>query len=71
LVPTLGAYFWKRSRPEAALVSMLGGGGLCLYLTFAETNLPWELDPSLFGIVLSLVLFVSVSLVCGRKGGHA
>jgi len=71
LVPTLGAYFWKHSRPEAALISMLGGGGLCLYLTFAETNLPWGLDPSLFGIVLSFVLFVGVSLVCGRKGEHA
>ena len=71
LVPTLGAYFWKRSRPEAALVSMLSGGGLTLYLTFTEQRLPWGLDPRLFGIALSLVLFVSVSLACGRKGSHA
>jgi len=71
LVPTLGAYFWKGSRPEAALVSMAGGGGLTLYLTFTEKSLPWGLDPSLFGIALSLVLFVGVSLVCGRKDNHA
>jgi len=71
LVPTLGAYFWKRSRPEAALVSMLGGGGLTLYLTFAETNLPWKLDPTLFGIALSLVLFVGVSLAYRGKEDHA
>jgi SSS family solute:Na+ symporter len=67
LVPTLGAYFWKRSRPEAALVSMLGGGGLTLYLTFAEQQLPWGLDPSLFGIGLSLALFVGVSVVCHQR----
>jgi len=71
LVPTLGAYFWKRSRPEAALVSMLGGGGLTLVLTFAQTSLPWGLDPTLFGIALSLILFVGVSLLCGQKVSHA
>lgn len=71
LVPTLGAYFWKHSRPEAALVSMLGGGGLTLYLIFTEASLPAKLDPSLFGIALSLVLFVGVSLLCGRKASHA
>ena len=71
LVPTLGAYFWKRSRSEGALTSMAGGGGLTLYLTFTETSLPWGLDPSLFGIALSLVLFVGVSLACGRKADHA
>lgn len=68
LVPTLGACFWKGSRPEAALVSMLGGGGLTLYLTFAKTTLPYGLDPSLFGIVLSLVLFIGVSVAYRRKG---
>jgi SSS family solute:Na+ symporter len=71
LVPTLGAYFWKHSRPEAALVSMLGGGGLTLALIFAETRLPAKLDPSLFGIALSLVLFVAVSLLLPRKASHA
>ena len=67
LVPTLGAFFWKRSRSEAALVSMLGGGGLTLYLIFKETPLPYMLDPTLFGIALSLVLFVSISLLYPRK----
>jgi SSS family solute:Na+ symporter len=71
LVPTLAAYFWRGSRPEAALASMLGGGGLTLYLTFTEKSLPWGLDPSLFGITLSLVLFVGVSFVCHRKASHA
>ncbi|MDI9431475.1 MAG: sodium:solute symporter family protein [Planctomycetota bacterium] len=71
LVPTLGAYFWKRSRPQAALISMLGGGGLTLYLTFQKTSLPWGLDPSLFGIALSLVLFVGVSLLAARRTTHA
>jgi solute:Na+ symporter, SSS family len=67
LVPTLGAYFWKRSRPEAAMAAMLGGGGLTLYLTFTHKTLPWGLEPSLFGIALSFVLFVGVSLALGRE----
>jgi solute:Na+ symporter, SSS family len=71
LVPTLAAYFWKGSRPEAALVSMLGGGGLTLYLTFAKTNLPWGLDPSLLGISLSLALFVAVSLAYRERVSYA
>ena len=71
LVPTLGAYFWKGSRPEAAMVSMLGGGGLTLYLTFAEQTLPWGLDPTLFGIALSFVLFVGISLVLGQRKADA
>jgi len=75
LVPTLGAYFWKRSRREAALASMLGGGGLTLgltlYLMFSEAEtLPLGLEPTLFGITLSLVLFVSLSLFFGRKATH-
>lgn len=71
LVPTLGAYFWKGSRPEAALVSMLGGGGLTLYLTFVLKEPAWGLEPSLFGIAVSLVLFVGVSLMQGRRAVHA
>ncbi|MBN1361244.1 MAG: hypothetical protein JW993_11655, partial [Sedimentisphaerales bacterium] len=70
LVPTLGAYFWKGSHPTAALVSMIGGGGLTLYLTFTEATLPYGLDPSLFGIGLSLLLFVAVSLVFRREVNH-
>lgn len=71
LVPTLGAYFWKPSRSEAAMASMLGGGGLTLYLTFTGQTLPWGLEPSLFGIALSFVLFVGVSLVLGPRDCHA
>jgi SSS family solute:Na+ symporter len=70
LVPTLGAYFWRRSRPEAAMVSMLGGGGLTLFLIFAEWTLPGGLDPTLFGIALSLVLFVGISLMYSRGARH-
>ncbi len=71
LIPTLGAYFWKGSRPTAALVSMLGGGGLTLFLTFALEKPAWGLEPSLFGIAVSLILFVGVSLLPERKTVHA
>lgn len=67
LVPTLGAYFWKGSRPEAALVSMLGGGGLTLFLTFMPNKPAWDLEPSLFGILVSLILFVAVSVLLRER----
>ena len=33
-IPTLGAYFWKKSHPNAAFISMIGGGTVTLVLIF-------------------------------------
>ncbi|MBN1782146.1 sodium:solute symporter family protein [bacterium] len=71
LIPTLGAYFWKKSHPAAALISMVGGGSLTLVLIVLKSK-PWlGLDPSFFGICLSLFLFVPLSLILKRKESHA
>jgi len=56
-VPTLGAYFWKRASAPAALWSMISGGALTLYLTLTGFKLA-GLDPTIFGITLSAVVFV-------------
>lgn len=66
-IPTLGAYFWKRSNATAALVSMLCGGGTTLFLIFSRIDTYRDLDPSIYGIGVSLILFVPLSLLLGRK----
>lgn len=73
LVPILGGIYWRRSTNTAAWWSMLCGGSLTLLLTFlSDPNLPFEvpfkinmpfgLDPIIFGLTISLAVFVSISL---------
>ena len=57
LVPTLVGYFSKRPSPKGAIVSMIGGGGLTLLLIFLKTPIPYGLDPSIFGLSASVVLY--------------
>lgn len=57
-IPTLGAYFLKKSYPVAALISMLTGGTTALILIFGKIKMPFGLDPSFYGILVSLISFV-------------
>lgn len=66
-VPTLGAYYWKKSSSVGAFAGMLAGGTLTLLLLTKVLSLPGflaqtKLDPSLYGIILSAVVFISLSL---------
>jgi SSS family solute:Na+ symporter len=68
LVPTLGAYFWKKGSSRGALISMLGGGCLTLLILTGLIKLPSKiadigLDASIYGIVLSLILFIIASKI--------
>lgn len=69
-VPTLMAYFSKRKSSLAALVSMFGGGGFTLFLIFAEFSLPLNLDASVWGLLLSAVLYGVVMLIESRNPEH-
>jgi SSS family solute:Na+ symporter len=74
-VPTLGAFFWKRSSATGAMLGMLGGGILTLLLQTESLVLPASfkeigVDASLYGITLSAILFVTGSLLFpDRKTG--
>jgi SSS family solute:Na+ symporter len=57
LVPTLVGYFSKRPNTLGAIVSMLGGGGLTLMLIFLKIPLPYGLDPTIYGILASTLLY--------------
>ncbi|QHI68661.1 sodium:solute symporter family protein [Tichowtungia aerotolerans] len=66
-VPTLGAFFWKRSTSAGALAAMLAGGGLSLTILLIGTDPPLGLAPSFYGILLSAIVFISVSLFTSAK----
>jgi len=67
-VPTLGAYFWKRSSCAGALLSMVLGGGVTLAMLFGwlkitKDGLLGQLDASGYGIAVSAAAFVAGSLL--------
>jgi len=61
LVPVIGAFFLKRRTPRAAFWSMLLGGGTTLILTVTGVQLPFSLDPNIFGISASAITFLSLT----------
>jgi SSS family solute:Na+ symporter len=67
LIPVLGGFFWRRSSPAGALGAMLAGGGTTLTLILCGARLPFGLDPNLFGIPASLVVFITLSLLVPRQ----
>jgi SSS family solute:Na+ symporter len=62
-VPTLGAYFWKKSDPTAALMGMIFGGGTTFYLIFSKTEIYSGFDASVVGILISAITFIGISLI--------
>lgn len=60
-IPILGGVFGKRHHPGAAFWSMLFGGITTLLLTFIEDRLPLGLDANIFGISVSLILFLIIT----------
>jgi SSS family solute:Na+ symporter len=66
-IPILGALFWKRSSSTAAFWSMLIGGATTLILTEASVKLPFNLDPNIFGISGSLIIFIAFSYIFPSK----
>lgn len=61
-VPVIGALYWRRSTPAAAMTAMLVGGctTLILQLWVGAENLPYTLDPNVFGISASALSFIAV-----------
>ncbi len=67
-IPVLGALFWKKSHPTAAFWSMLFGGSTTILLIITKNKLPFgiklpeHIDANIYGISISLLLFVIISL---------
>jgi SSS family solute:Na+ symporter len=67
-IPTLGAYFWKKGTAQGALAGMIGGGSLTLLMMLNIIRVPafmqgTGLDFSVYGIIVSAILFSIVSLL--------
>ena len=65
MAPTIiGSFFWKRSTTEGALSSMVIGGVITpsLYLA-GESYYPLGWWPSFWGLLITVVIFVTVSLI--------
>ena len=67
-VPTMGAFFWRRSSRTGALWGMLSGGVLTLLMMIGMVELPsWIIVPGLdataYGIGLSAFVFITLSLL--------
>jgi solute:Na+ symporter, SSS family len=67
-VPVIGALYWKRSTAAGAMTAMIVGGTTTIALRYSGLELPYSLDPNVFGITASAVSFVAVSLMTGREG---
>ena len=59
-VPVIGALFLKNASSTAAFWSMLLGGSVTISLIILNLDLPLGLDPNIFGITTSLVVFTSL-----------
>lgn len=61
LVPLLAGLFWKSTNAKAALASMIAGGVTTVLLSIGGWELPLSLDPNLFGVSMSLAVFLLVN----------
>ncbi len=66
-VPVIGALYWKKSTPAGAMTAMIAGGVTTLTLRYLPIGLPYNLDPNVFGITASAILFIIVSLKTAKK----
>jgi SSS family solute:Na+ symporter len=62
-VPIIGGLFWRRSSNLGALAAMVLGGSTTVILEVAPLELPYGLDGNVFGISVSLLAFIAVSLL--------
>ena len=56
-VPMIGLLFMKRISNGAALMSMIVGGFTTIMLIVTGIHLPFDLDPNIFGITLSVITY--------------
>ncbi len=63
LVPIIGALFWSRGSSAGAIGAMVLGGATTVVLELAPWPLPLGLDGNVFGITVSAVAYVALSLL--------
>ena len=67
LVPLIAAMFFGQKNWKAAVASMLAGGSTTIILTSINADLPYGLDPNIFGISVSLLVFILVTFLSPKQ----
>jgi SSS family solute:Na+ symporter len=62
-VPIIGAFYWHKSSSVGAIAAMILGGATTVTLEVLMTELPAGLDANVFGITVSAIAFVTLSLL--------
>lgn len=62
-IPVLGALYMKNIHPVAAIASMFLGGGTTITLIILNLDLPLHLDPNVFGITISAIVFITINKI--------
>lgn len=60
-IPIIGALFWKKSSNTGAFCAMLSGGIATVSFSLLFEELPFKLDSNIYGIIISLIVFISLS----------
>jgi len=64
-IPLIAAFFFKKKDPQAAIAAMISGGSTTLILEVLNKeeilHMPWGIDPNIFGILMSLIVYLSVA----------
>lgn len=69
-VPVIGALYWKKASSLAAFLSMIVGGFTTIFLIITDFDLPLGLDPNIYGISASALIFVVTSFIYPGDGGY-
>lgn len=67
-VPIIGALYWRKSSAVGAIGAMILGGGTTVFLQLVFEQLPAGLDANVFGISVSAIAFIMLSLVFPDDG---
>ncbi len=67
LVPLIAAMFFRQNNWKAAIASMISGGSTTIFLMSLESTLPFGLDANIFGISISLLTFITFTLLSSNK----
>lgn len=64
-IPLIAALFFKKKDPVAAIAAMVSGGSTTLILEVLSkkeiVHLPWGIDANIFGILMSLIVYLIIS----------
>ena len=66
-IPVLIALVVKKPDVNGALLSMIGGGSITLLLIISAYRLPFGLDPIIFGILASLIIYILVHIFNSKR----